>query len=369
MGGQISWQILLPNFFHWFLTPLAALYFFCRFCGAPSKWPRGGWAGAVTALTLTGSVVNVCGGIARTLGFWIFSAAFLSPAMQCLDTVRELVRVLLAVLFLRLIEKHFRQDMSHLTWSAALPLTVPVLYISLVERTIRNTIYGDTIIVDSTLGLVHPSVDHLEMLVLQVFACICLVLTLAAYQKTAQAIQARQTIRLLRQQAQVQEDYIREAQSRYEQTRSFRHDVKNHLAVLAELLRTNQAEQACAYLSRLEGIAGELSFPVRTGRAAVDALLGSKLAAARRQEISVTCELRVPNGDGVTDIDWCIILSNASDNAIRACGEVPADRRFIEITGKMQGDFYLLSVRNSCADTLDAPPEEGIGIDNIRAAA
>ena len=237
------------------------------------------------------------------------------------------------------------------------------------ERTIRDAIYGDTMIVDTELGLTYPFVEHIEILILQVFACVCLILTLCAYQQITKAFQAQQTVRLLRQQGQAQEAYIREAQSRYEQTRSFRHDVKNHLTVLAELLRTDQTEEACTYLSHLAEIAGGLSFPVQTGCAAVDALLGSKLAAARRKEIAVACDIQIPHGDKASDIDWCIVLSNAVDNAVQASEEIPADRRFIRIYGKLQGNLYLLSVENSCKETLTGAPEEGIGLANIRAAA
>ena len=414
MDSFLHWWILLPNLIYWFMMPLAAFVFLCRYCEAAVKWPLGvvytavhallllleirmevtgasglllelllltaaggvllggRWAQAAAAAVLVNSVLNVCGGIAQLLFFWALSAAgplFFSDVFRYSDLAREAVRLLLAVCFLSLLCKYFRQDLMQLTWSSALPLAVPVFYISLVERTIRDTIYGDTVIADTELGLTYPLVDHIEILILQVFACVCLFLTLSAYQQTIKALLAQQTLRILRQQGQAQEAYIREAQSRYEQTRSFRHDVKNHLTVLAELLRADRTEEACAYLSHLAEIAGGLSYPVQTGCAAVDALLGSKLAAARRKEIAVTCDIQIPHGDKASEIDWCIVLSNAVDNAVQASEEIPAGRRFIRISGKMQGNLYLLSVENGCKEALTGVPEEGIGLANIRAAA
>ena len=358
----MEWQILMPNLFCWAAAPLAAAIFFCRY------W-RGGWPNAAAAVILAGAVLNVCSAAAHTVCLWFISTVHPASAALFLsgDTLREAFRVLLAAVLLVLIDKYFRQSLAQLTWPAVFLLSVPIVYISLAEHTVRRTVYSDTMVIDSELGLIYPAVNHKKMLFLQLLACLCLFLTLAAYQKITQAARAQQTIQLLRQQSQVQDTYIREAQSRYEQTRSFRHDVQNHLTVLAELLHTGQTAAASAYLSRLEATAEELSFPIHTGRAAVDALLSSKLAAARQKEIDITCEIKLPNSGGVSDIDWCIVLSNAIDNAVRA--SISEKRRFIHITGKMQGNLYLLSVENSCARTLAGVPEEGIGLGNIRAAA
>lgn len=406
-------RILLPNLLYFLVVPASAFCFFCRYAAVPIKWYlcaaytafsalltaaelrlsatgaaglfmellpltitgavllRGNWPRSTVLAALVVSVLNVCGGVSQLLFYWALSAArpvwpVWESAFLYLDLVRETVRALLAACLLALVLKNFRESLACLTSAAACLLAVPLFYISLVERTVRDAVYGDTLILDSGLGLVAPAVAHGEMLVLQLFAAACLFLTLAAYRSMVRAWQDRETVRLLRQQAEVQETYIREARSRYEQTRSFRHDLQNHLSVLSELLRTGQAEQARCYLSRLEEAASGLSYPVHTGCAAADALLGSKLGAARQEGISVTCEARLP--DRIPDIDWCILLSNGLDNAIRACGGVPPDRRFLRVTGKIQGNLYLLTVENGCPEGTP-PPEEGVGLANIRAAA
>ena len=77
--------------------------------------------------------------------------------------------------------------------------------------------------------------------------------------------------------AQAQKIYIAEAQVRYKQTSSFRHDVKNHLSVLDGLLRGGRLEEGRAYLKKLRAVSESLSFPYQTGNAMVDILLGEKL--------------------------------------------------------------------------------------------
>ena len=65
-------------------------------------------------------------------------------------------------------------------------------------------------------------------------------------------------------------------------------------------------------------------------------------------------------------MDLCVIFANALDNAIAACRSA-AGKRSIRITGRQQGDFYLLAFENTC---LEGPlPPAGTGLANIRAAA
>ena len=56
-----------------------------------------------------------------------------------------------------------------------------------------------------------------------------------------------------------------------------------------------------------------------------------------------------------------MIFANALDNAIAACRSA-AGERSIRITGRQQGDFYLLAFENTC---LEGPlPPAGTGLAN-----
>ena len=150
------------------------------------------------------------------------------------DGVRELLKTAAVLVLLGGMGKRFGRvveegDKKVLGW-----MTVPMFFIALVERIIRHSIYGDTLVADRVLGTVGGiiDVDHGEMLFVQVFACICLFLALFAYEKILDVFRDTEKLRMVRQQAMAQEIYIREAAVRYRQTRSFRHDIKNHLMVV-----------------------------------------------------------------------------------------------------------------------------------------
>ncbi|MEY8336587.1 GHKL domain-containing protein [Lachnospiraceae bacterium 62-35] len=274
---------------------------------------------------------------------------------------------MLIIFFLALILKYFHSSMMTSCRLISLVFVLPVLYISLVERAIRDMIYGNTVIADRELGIIFPVVNHMELLFLQLFASFSLFFLLTAWKRLTKSLLKEQALQLLKQQAKVQETYILEARLREEQTRSFRHDIKNHLTVLSGLLKEGCTKQAYNYLANLEPLSSSLSYPVHIGNPAVDALLGSKFAIAQQKHISLQWELRLPDHSSISDVDWCIVFSNGMDNAIRANDDIAEEKKFILIIGKKKGNFYLLSIENACDEALNQEPEYGTGLSNIKA--
>ncbi len=240
-------------------------------------------------------------------------------------------------------------------------LPLPGLFFFAVELYILETAYGGAPTVPEAMG------KHLALLALQALGLGALLCTLYAYRRACRGVRAQAALDSLAQSAQAQRTYITEAQTRYEKTRAFRHDLRNHLSVLDGLLATGQMEEARRYLQRLEAASSELSPPCRTGDPVVDVLLAEKLELAESRGISAEASLRLPEDRAVDSFDLCVIFANALDNALRAC-EALEGETYIRIRGQRQGDFYRLEFENSCADG-ESPPEPGTGLANIRAAA
>ena len=205
---------------------------------------------------------------------------------------------------------------------------------------------------------------HSTLLLLQVMGLAALLCTLYAYRHLCQGFQAQAELQSLAQAAHAQKVYIAEAQARYERTKSFRHDIKNHLSVLDGLLRSGKLEDSREYLEKLEAVSEALSFPYQTGNPVVDVLLGEKLGLAG--EIRSEVSLVLPKPCGIDDFDLCVLFANALDNAIAACHGSAGDKA-IRISGKLQGDFYMLAFENTCSD--EPLPPAGTGLSNIRAVA
>lgn len=403
---------LIPSLLYYCIAPMLLYYYYCRLCVTPFRWYWGivyvaasfglsvcesmsymtGFLyilSEILLLTLAGvyllkskpavtfavsslviSAFSIIEGIMQSFTFWIIAnlKAEYAIVLKYADIGRHMAAIIILILIFKFIIKVFSGGTKG-THNFIFPaLVVPILFIALVEKTVSSTIYGDTLIWDSAEGLIAPVVNNVELLILRLTAFVGLFSALIVYQKLTDSIRNEQTIQLLEQQTQDKEIYVREAQSRYEQTLSFRHDIKNHLLVLKQLLKEDKKYEASNYLTNLEQVSDSLSFPVNTGNPVVNALLGSKLAVAARQGIKIDYYVAIPQSSGINDIDWCIILSNALDNAINASGYVNTGEKFIHISGKKKGNFYLLVIENPCEEKT-VLPTDGIGLSNIKAVA
>lgn len=411
LSYSFEWYIVLPNLLYLAAVPLLLCRFFCLLGGGSFRWRFGiGYTVLSAALSVLEASAELPGSIGLFLevllltcygtlvirrpwreagmmslllrsvfgitdGIVTWSDRILFPIViknemliRPADAARELLGVLFMTGLLTLILRHFHRSRTGMSREQCLLLAVPLFFIALVERVMQDAFYGDTVVVDTEAGtfssVIH--VSHGDNLLLQLAAGACLFVMLLIWQRLARIQQTEKKLLCLSGQAAEQKRYMEEAALREQQTRAFRHDLQNHLTVLRELLKTGQTEKAGGYLDQLAESAEALSGSVRTGNQTADVLLGSKCAAAKQKGVEVFCELAVPEESGVPDLDWCILLSNIFDNALAACEAVPPGKRYLRLSGKKKGNFYLLLSENSCDDTLKCPPPEGTGLSNIR---
>lgn len=318
----------------------------------------------VLSAILLNTVFAVCNGFARALSFWFLCYQYNSSIMQYGDIIQIAPAIALTIFLLSLIYRYFFKNIVML--NGLYLIMIPIFFIFVVENIISNDIYGDTIVMNSQSGIIFPVVNHSELLFLYFVAFCCLFTSLIVYKNMTKSIYQQQTIQLLEQQNNMQQIYMQEAQSRYEQTRSFRHDIQNHLTVLSELLKQNETQKANQYLYHLEEVSKNLSFSVQTGNVVINTLLSSKFSVAKQKNIVVSCDIKVP--EKIQEMDWCIILANAIDNAITESSFIKEEQnRYICVKGIQKGNFYMISVKNKCREEIKEVPEWGIGLHNIYA--
>ncbi|MDE7428528.1 MAG: GHKL domain-containing protein, partial [Lachnospiraceae bacterium] len=244
-------------------------------------------------------------------------------------------------------------------------ILLPALLIFLASAYINETIYGNAMTTEEE-GMLSGTNSY-KMLLMQVLGVASLFCILFSYKKLAESFRLHKEAAVLELQAHSLQQYVEEARLRYEKTKSFRHDIKNHITVVKELLQNQETEAALQYVEGMENLTADISFPVSTNHPVLDILLGNKLGIAEENQVEVQCSLVVPYPCGISDIDFCIILGNVLDNAISACNRIDGDKqKYIHVSGKVQGDFLLIEIENS--STGREKIHEGTGIANIRAA-
>ena len=255
---------------------------------------------------------------------------------------------------------------------------IPILMIFIMSEYINTVEFECQFEVLAEGGPSGDLFSHWHLLVIHLLGLLSLFCILFSYKKLQQNFRLGTKISLLEQEEHTLNQYVEEAKTRYDRTKSFRHDIRNHIAVIKDLLESGKYKEAVSYIEDMDHMAEEMSFPCRTNNPVVDILMGNKLGIAESMGISVNCSLLLPYPCGLKDMDICIVLSNALDNAIQACKNMTlpdppeacstgCPNGYIHVSGRMQGDFLMMEVENSFRGK--SAVKKGTGLSNIKAVA
>lgn len=167
-------------------------------------------------------------------------------------------------------------------------------------------------------------------------------------------------------------EHLRQSQ---QQASTYRHDLRHHMQYLLACMENNQSEKAQAYIHEIcseieanrvinycENEAANLIFSSFSGR--VEAL-----------DIAIKIRAAIPSEIPVSEMDLCVLLSNALENALHACQKVrgkglPAD---IDVMVYEKNGKLFFQITNSCTDEVTLKngvpvtdrPGHGIGVRSI----
>lgn len=136
-----------------------------------------------------------------------------------------------------------------------------------------------------------------------------------------------------------------------EETRKWKHDIKNHIYTSIGFLQEGHPKDAETYLTNLVGSIQTSTFAIQSGNAILDAVLSTKISECIKKDITVHLDISIPD-KYMKSIDVCSIIGNLMDNAINACELLPNDNRDIWIRLKPTKTFITLTVKNPI------PPKE-----------
>lgn len=118
--------------------------------------------------------------------------------------------------------------------------------------------------------------------------------------------------------------------AQYESIHILKHDLKKHLGILKELIKTN-SQEAQAYIQHLLKEQSEINYEKYTNNAVLNILLSQKLQECKDKEIKLQITVKYSKYDFLSDVDTAAIFSNLIDNAIEACERSDEKSIFIDL--------------------------------------
>lgn len=161
----------------------------------------------------------------------------------------------------------------------------------------------------------------------------------------------------------------------HESVRSIKHDMKNHMLVLATYLDEGDYVSAQKYVSEILDSLNSIHSYIETDNSLMNYILNQKLEKARQMKISVKAEVENMAFKKVESMDFTALLSNMLDNAIEACEKedikdlqvVIGKRRGYEtILVKNRIQKSVLSINSDLVSGKDDKKHHGFGVKQIK---
>ena len=171
--------------------------------------------------------------------------------------------------------------------------------------------------------------------------------------------------------------HIEGVEKLYQDIRSMRHDMGNHIQTLEHLVAFDNRDDAREYLERLKKEWDEVSPVIKTGSPVIDVIIMEKMREAEEKRIRFTSDLYYPENTKLNAFDMSVIMNNALNDCME---NVSGDDPYISISSFRKNSIFMITIKNSYQGELHYSDSElpettksgkghGIGLNNIRRVA
>ncbi len=155
-----------------------------------------------------------------------------------------------------------------------------------------------------------------------------------------------------------------------EQAAAYRHDLRHHLQYLSVCIENQALDQAQEYIRSLHEKVDEQTVTRYCENMPVNLVLSTFTGQALEAGIDMSVKIHLSSTTHVSDMDMCVLLSNALENAIHGASLAKGQGKEtkVQVYGYEKNNRIFLEVSNSCTDEVvieDGIPvtrEQGHGI-------
>jgi len=128
---------------------------------------------------------------------------------------------------------------------------------------------------------------------------------------------------------------------------AYRHDMRHHLVVLQGLAYKGQIEQIQNYLRIAQSDMDAITPQRFCENETVNLILSAFASRAKQAGILLTIEANLPDSLPLSDTELCSLMSNALENALHACENIPdCNQRYIKLRIYTKNHKLCLDIRN-----------------------
>ena len=155
---------------------------------------------------------------------------------------------------------------------------------------------------------------------------------------------------ILQQAFKSQEKSVEETKILYQSVRSIRHDLKQHFQVALTMLHSGKINEAVDYMEKYnDTVLDGISNKVFCDNDVVNYIINSKskICSDRHIKIYIYIANEIPE---FSDLDLCVLLGNALDNAIEGVSGDGNNEIYLEL--RNVDSFFMISVKNTITNSV-----------------
>lgn len=218
------------------------------------------------------------------------------------------------------------------------------------------SILASILILDTSL-LLNIYIDNPRLHMITVLSTLLLIviflLLIYFYFRALEAAEKLKEIGAIENQIQLYKDYIKDYEAMEEHRKRIRHDTKQYLITIENLVRNREYDRLNKYIKDLNAV-HYLNGNITTGNISVDAILNHYKWKINHLDIRFTYELKIPSNLNINDMDIGVVLGNLMENAIEAVenGDFSEKDKRIFLSIKFIAETLIIQIKNPYKNRL-----------------
>lgn len=140
------------------------------------------------------------------------------------------------------------------------------------------------------------------------------------------------------------------------------------------MIENDKKEEALNYINEIVRTSDQMAIQKNCANELVNTVISAQDELLKKQNITLTHNIQIPNVLPLSDVDLTAILSNGLENAMHAVSGLPVEKRIITLNMHIHHQKLLISIKNPCAnlpEIRDGLPQSkkighGFGTKSIR---
>lgn len=147
-------------------------------------------------------------------------------------------------------------------------------------------------------------------------------------------------------------------ENKYDATRTFVHDIKKHLNIMSQFIKSNDYNALLSYITELNHDVEKTDYTVQTSQKILNIVMSQYVNILEKEHIRIKLDIDEIDLSCLSILEQNIIFSNMLENAIESCIKC-TDCRNIILKLKEDKKYIIIKMINSCinANIIDGFPQ------------